>query len=430
MFKVAFSKKLTSDSLWSLAGNGVSVVAGLATVKIIATWVDTSAYGQASLILGIVALLNGLLVGPLMVVHLRLYFDYIKRELGRWYATVFNGIFFAVAALAAVFYLIIAIISIWNGQDHYWKHAAPVIALILLQPYVSALSNYLEAHREQRRLATLNVLQRGLAPCFLLPLLLVTSSPTDALVAAQGLTALFLLAVFRVPNAQRASASVPVQRSTELLALRSSVREFGWELPLSYLVMWLITTQDRYFLQHFATVTDVGLYAMNYGFWSMPFLFLNGWLEVLTRPIIYDHAAKGSWARVRKVLLLRALIGVVVSVAGTLLLYFLAEPIGKLMLGEQYWVDRQLVMVIAFAHCFYVLGYSVMPVFLAAKRTRWILVATASAALCNFITNLVFIPALGIFGAAITTLIAYILWAVMLASAGYYFMRTLVDLEH
>ena len=51
---------------------------------------------KPSLLLGVAAVLNGLLIGPLMTAHLRLYFDYLKKGLGVWYVNIFNKIFLAI----------------------------------------------------------------------------------------------------------------------------------------------------------------------------------------------------------------------------------------------------------------------------------------------------------------------------------------------
>jgi O-antigen/teichoic acid export membrane protein len=59
-------RRLRHDALWSLAGNLLTVGSGLATLKIIGRFVETSQYGAASLVLGLVALLNQLIANPLL----------------------------------------------------------------------------------------------------------------------------------------------------------------------------------------------------------------------------------------------------------------------------------------------------------------------------------------------------------------------------
>jgi O-antigen/teichoic acid export membrane protein len=395
----------------------------LATVKIITRWVNPEAYGHASLLLGIVAVLNGMMAGPLMVAHLRLYFDYLNRHAGRWYIDTFQKIFLALGSSAAVTYLAFAAFTLWCGEPIFLKHVAAVFVILLAQPFFSARSNYLEAHRQQGRLAVMNVLQRGGQPCILIALLALSLPAVDAILLAQGLTTLLLVSAIRAPRPPTDSMATPESRTMELRPLLGEIGEFGWTLPITFFAMWLLTTSDRYLLEHFKTPADVGRYAMNYGFWSMPYVFLNGWLEILTRPLIFDAAAKGEWMRVKKVVAYRIGFGMLASVSGIILLMGLSRFIASYMLSDQYWIGVPFVTTITGAYSFYVLGYSIVPIFIAAKRMNVVLFATACAALANVGINWLVIPSYGMMGAAKATLYAYILWATILTIAGVILIR-------
>src|SRR5437016_10913441 len=131
------SSKFLSDAFWSFAGNLLSVVTGLAAVKIIASLVPAKDYGQASLALGVISLLNGLLVGPLMSAHMRAYFDYLERGMGRWFAKAFKWILGLAGAIALLLYLLVALLCIAAGNTIYWELLLPVSIVIVAQPYLS-----------------------------------------------------------------------------------------------------------------------------------------------------------------------------------------------------------------------------------------------------------------------------------------------------
>ncbi|MBI4681146.1 MAG: oligosaccharide flippase family protein [Nitrospirae bacterium] len=426
MFKFQFSQKFIAESFWSLFGNIVSVFAGLAAVKIITKLVVSDDYGRASLVLGVIALLNSLLVGPLMAAHMRVYFDYIEREMALWYSRVFNKVLIVAGLTALLIYAMIGYVYNFIGNHIFLTLIIPAALMILAQPYMTAITSYLEAHRRQKQLATVNILQKALHPIFLFLLLMTVISPVKAIVISQGAVILILLLFFNAHDAQRKSDKLPEDANKELAALRKSMMEFGWALPLSYTIMWFLTTSDRYLIDHFMNPREVGIYSMNYGFWSMPFLMLNGWLEILTRPYLYDKAAKNDWKGVKQILLRRTFFAVTISLLGAALLYILAERIASVMLGNSYWFGWQLMIAITVAHCFMVIGYSVMPAFLAGKKPMMILAATLIAALSNIIINLFVIPAYGLIGAAMSTLISYIIWAFVLVTGAYLLMRRLI----
>ena len=201
---------------------------------------------------------------------------------------------------------------------------------------------------------------------------------------------------------------------------------YGWTLPITFLAMWVITTSDRYMLQYFMTSTDVGRYAMNYGLWSMPFLFLNGWLEILFRPLVFEAAAKNNWDRVNTIIVWRIGVGLLASILGTTLIFLLAEPISSIMLSDQYWIDIKLVMVVAFAHCFFVLGYSVVPIFNAAKRLNMVFFATVLCSISKLIGKLDCYSKVWLDGRRqIATFITYFLWATILAVSGYMLVQSI-----
>ena len=415
--------KLFSDAIWSLSGNILSLIAGLAVVKIVTNFVQAEEYGQASLVLGVLALLNSFLAGPLMTVHMRIYFDYLERQLGRWYREAFKRIVVLLSLFVFIIYISIASVYSLGGNALYLKFFLPIALVIALQPRFDVFKIYLESHREQRHLAFVNILHKVVYPAFLLLLLMATLSPVNALLLAHGCALCVPLLIFRAPAVPQASTRWPDDEAAERRQLTQAIRTFGWALPLGSLVMWVLTTSDRYLIAHFLSEKEVGIYAMNYGFWSLPYAMLNGWLEVLTRPLLYDRAAKEDWQGVQGILLKRSCFGFGVSLLGTVTCYLCGNFIAHIMLGGNYWVGNALMLCIAGAHCFYVLGYSILPLFLANKCSQAILLATALAAIANVIANIFFIPVYGLLGAAYGTLIAYLVWDIVLAAQAYAFFR-------
>lgn len=427
LFRTHISKKLLSDGIWSILGNLVSVVAGVATVKIVTNLVDTSAFGQASLALGLVALISGFIARPVLNAHNRAYFDYRQGKMGEWFVAIFNWILGFISAVIFLIYIATAIVYYFFKVPIYLQLVIPVGILTFSQTYLSALAIYIEANRQQRNLAFLTILQRGLAPFFLYLLLLSSFSQVQAIVMAQVVVAAILLLLFRNPSRSNISIAKALENKEAISKLKDSLLSFSWTLALSFAAIWVVTTSDRYLIGHFLTLDDVGVYSVNYTFWSLPFLMLNGWLEILMRPIIYDKATNSDWEAIKKATLLRIAVGFSISIVGSILIFFLNRPLSSLLLSANYSVSDEFVIVIALAHCFYVLGNSVVPIFLAAKKAQILLFANVVAALLNFAVNLIAIPAYGITGATIATLIAYIIWAAILLIGSYTFLRRLMS---
>jgi O-antigen/teichoic acid export membrane protein len=86
-------------------------------------------------------------------------------------------------------------------------------------------------------------------------------------------------------------------------------------------------------------------------------------------------------------------------------------------------------MPLVIAHVFFVIANSFHILFVASKRTDLLLGATLIAALVNIVMNLAVVPRMGIFGAALSTLVGYIVLTAGMALAGLWLIRRLIAVE-
>ncbi len=408
---VSIFRRVWRDASWSLGGNLLTVLSGLATLKIIGWLVPAAEYGAASLVLGLCALLNQFIAGPLLTERLRLYFDHLRLGDTRPLARVIQGLLLRVSTLMAAIYLAIAAVLYYRGQVTYLQLLLPVLIMIFIQPQLLAAFGQLEAHRNYRGLSIVQPLLSVLQVPLLLGLLWLAVRGSVSIVLAQALAALLVFCA--LAWRWRASISSVPSGPESTLAL-SSISNFGWSLYLFNLASWMMATSDRYLIDHFASRTDVGIYVINYAFWAVPFTVLNGWIHSFSRPRLYVRAADQAWDRVLRVVLGTLAAGVGFAVAGTVLVYFVGKPLALLVLGEKYWHSPALMMLLASAHIFFLIGHTSAAYFLAVKNSHWVWISSLLAAVFNVAANIVLLPRWGIVGAAFTTLCAYALWSVLM----------------
>jgi O-antigen/teichoic acid export membrane protein len=418
------SRKLWSDSFWTLFGNIVGIVVGLATIRIITRIVPAEDYGNASLILGVIGLLGNIFIVPLMSAHLRVYFDYLERGLERWFARKFYYLMATVCGGALLTYIGIAAFNYARGARLYWSLLWPAFVVIISTFYLSLNTNYLEAHRFFRRLAAVNTLSRVLYLMAVVLLLRMSVAATAALVWAQAVPGFLLPLIFPAQTHETARVAPPAHGET-LTRLKNAFVSFGWALPLVSIGQWVLSTSDRYVINHFLTPREVGIYVVNYGLWSIPYTVLNGWLETLTKTRIYRRVAQADWPEVERIWVMRLLVGTSLSLIGTVCLWLIGERIAALLLGSEYQMNRNLMMSIALAHCCYVAGNSALPLFVASKRAHISLLATILAATSNIGINLLIVPIYGTLGAGISILLGYAIWSIVLIAGGRRILRKL-----
>lgn len=407
------SRTLLPDARWALAGNLFSVFGGLAAVKVIAVFVPKAEYGRASLVLGVAGLLTLFMVNPLLTAHLRLYFDHVNRGSADSYYTRFKWLLLGAGMISAVCYTLFAIIGHWRGNGLYLGLALPAALLLFVQPQASATTNYLEGQRRYRPLAFATLLLKAGQVPFLLGLLILGVSGAYGLVLSQTLATLAIVLVFADRGHRSTQPMVGFDSPGYARASLGLTGRFAGGIYLAAFFGWVLTTSDRYVVGHYLSLSAVGIYAMNYGLWSLPFQMLNGWLDTLTRARIYTRAAKDDWQAVARSLWLRVLAGLVAGSAGTILLCFVGRPLALVLVGENYWSSWKLMALIAAGHIFFVMGSSATTVLFAAKNTTIILLANVAGATANVLLNIYLIPQWGLIAAALSTLLSYMLWSVV-----------------
>lgn len=417
-------RRVRHDASWSLAGNLLTVLSGLATLKIIGKLVSTADYGAASLVLGVCALLNQFIANPLLSERLRLYFDQLKQGNQRPLSAAMEGLLVRTSALIATIYIGMSALLYFRGQPTYLSLLLPVLLLIFMQPQLSVAFNQLEAHRDYRGLSLAQPLVNVLQVPLLLVLLWMAVSGAVSIVLAQALAALLVF----VPLAIRSRAQTASELSTlESSLSRGSISSFGWSLYVFNVTSWIMGTSDRYLIDHFLTRGDVGVYVINYSFWAIPYTVLNGWINSFSRPRLYARAADQAWGRVLRVVLGTLGAGVGIAIAGTCLIYFVGKHLALLILGERFWYSENLMMLLAAAHIFFLIGHTTSSYFLALKNSHWVWISSFIAALFNIGANIVLLPKWGIVAAAFTTFATYAIWALMMLAGMFVLSRRMAS---
>jgi O-antigen/teichoic acid export membrane protein len=408
-----------SEGAWAFAGTLGNALLSLALVKVISSRADVGQFGETSLVLGVVALVQGVALSPISMSHLRLLYTYQARGQDHAFDVAFRTLALQASTLASAIYLLAAFSFHALGTSFYLRHAPLACALLFVQPQLAQQLNWAESMRRQRQVAlTVLLSQTGMlvATAVLLRARLV--DPGTAILTGQLAGPLLALAIARLsaPSHPNRSIEVPDSLPREL---RRAVLRYGWSFPLSWALSWITSTSDRYFLVASLTPMVVGAYAANYGLWSKPFLLLNGSLDLLTRPILYRAGIKGDGLRSRQVVALRAGVSLVSSAVLVLAVALLFDPVGSLLLTSAYRIPKSAAIGIAIGYGLYSLAQCFTPVLLSQDRPHLALIATGVGAAAGAIANFVFIPRFGTNGAALACVIGFGALAVVLSTLGW-----------
>lgn len=171
-----------------------------------------------------------------------------------------------------------------------------------------------------------------------------------------------------------------------------------------------IETVDRFLVQEFLGKDAVGLYSPNYKFGTMLLVlviaFRNAWQPFFLK-IADQSNSKDIYS---KILTYFVIAGGLVTLAGT---YFIRDILtlhyfGRFYIfGPEYWKGIPIIPIIFLSYFFFGIYVILTPGFYIKKKSDFMIVFTGSGAVVNILANIILLPRIDIWGAAIATLVSY-----------------------
>jgi O-antigen/teichoic acid export membrane protein len=194
---------------------------------------------------------------------------------------------------------------------------------------------------------------------------------------------------------------------------------FGIPIIPASMAQWFMDLSDRYFLRFYASLEEVGVYALGYKIGLIIFIGLVTPFQLAWPTISFKLAARKDAKRFyARVTTYTALVGAM----ATLTLALFAKEAVSLFGGEAFSRAEPVVWIVALSYVLYGMHFALTPgIHLSKKTSRypWLLIVPA---LLNIALNIVMIPRYGMMGAAVSTLFSFALVLVLtyIVSQRYY----------
>lgn len=164
----------------------------------------------------------------------------------------------------------------------------------------------------------------------------------------------------------------------------------------------ILSQSDKIMIKEIINEEAVGLYAFAYTFAGLLSMFVSAtnraWMPwYLTNTKQNKNIKKAS----TKYIFLMSIV--------TILAMFIAPDLLKIMGPEKYWDGINLIPIVLFGTFFNCLYTIIINYEFYLKKTIWIGLGSIIAALINICINFLLIPKIGLYGAAIATLLSYLL---------------------
>jgi O-antigen/teichoic acid export membrane protein len=184
---------------------------------------------------------------------------------------------------------------------------------------------------------------------------------------------------------------------------------FGLPLMPHYFAGWILTFADRYMLERYRSLTEVGLYSLAYNV-SMILNLVATSINQAWGPVYYDLA--GTEEGRAKLPRLTTIYAAAIT-ACAMVYMMLARELLLLLANVKYHGAADVVPIVAAGYYFFAMYGVLSTGIFYAKKTKWVPVISAVAAVLNIGLNLWLMPAFGMWAAAWNTLAAYALMALI-----------------
>lgn len=187
-----------------------------------------------------------------------------------------------------------------------------------------------------------------------------------------------------------------------LLELRKLLR-FGLPIIPTDLTVIILTLADRFYLKHYASLTEVGLYSLGYRFGMIVSVLLFTPLSLILPAMIFSLEKK-DYARefYAKLLTYIVFLGAFISLG----ISNISQDVLKIIATRAFWEAYKVVPLICLSYvlfgCRGMLGVGM----LLTRRTEYLSLTMVIGAVANLVLNFILIPKYSMMGAAVATVIS------------------------
>lgn len=185
------------------------------------------------------------------------------------------------------------------------------------------------------------------------------------------------------------------------------IYSLGFGLPLVFhqLSQQILGQSDRVMMQMFGILADeIGIYSFFYSFCNIVMIILtalnNAWC-----PFLYDNLQKKDYDELNRKIKNYVQVFTVLSVG----FLMLSHEVAKIFADNTYWSGISLIPILVLSTYFvFIYQFAVNYEFYMAK-TKVVATGTIVAGILNMIANTVLIPRWGMYGAAVATMLSYVI---------------------
>lgn len=392
-------RKIGGHTFVYAAGSVASRAIGFLMIPFYTHFLVPADYGLLEL-LDLTTFLIGTVVGlGLNAAILRFYYDQQGEEQRR--EVISTALLFGVALLAVVYAVLFiaspSVSSLVFKTDAYSTYLRLVFVSLSLDTVGELAMSYLRA-RQQSLLAT----------GFPLARMIVSLSLNIYFIAGLGLGVMGVLYSGVISSTAVTTALMAmVFRNVGLRFSRQRlVQMLRYGIPLipMTLGLFVLTFSDRFFLQRYASLSAVGVYALGYKFGMVSGAFVTSPFLQFWGAYMYEVVERPNG---RELVARLQVYFTFVLLLFTLGLSLLSDDLLRVLSPPEYWGAAHVIPIVGLAYVFMGLSHFFRVGLYYTKQTKYLGYAVGGTALLNLPLNFLLIPGFEAMGAAWATLLSF-----------------------
>lgn len=406
MIRSKLKELLKLSSIYSF-GHMLERLLGFVLIPLYTTYLTTGDYGLYAIMSVTVSLIIPFIDTPFTLGLGRYYYnpEYISKNK----EIFFNGVIFIFLQsiiISILFYFGSTFFSKAILGDPEKYYIVKIYAIILIfQPFKESLNSLIRLKKMAKLYVTLSISRLILSACLIIYLLVVLKLGILALIYGTLFGVIYDI-IFLLPFFIR---NIKPKLNYKIL---KPVISYGYPLIVSSISMYLMQANNRYFLRIFANISAVGLFSFGNKFGSLVNEFFITPTKRSIGPIIFESEKEGN---VWKELVKRySIYFYIVAMFICLMISMFSRDLIRLMArNEEFWSAWVIVPIISFSCVLFGLRGLFETGVVMAKKSNIIAQNYAFSAIFNIIFNILLIPKFGIIGAAMSTLITYLILCII-----------------
>ncbi len=399
--------RLYGDAAWVAAGQLVSAIATLASLKVWAVYLEPAELGLMGLIIGLASILVGIVVGPLVQ---GIFIGY-PAQTHNGHAREFRAVGFAILRkYVAIFSAFIILVGLPAAAalDLHWITPFLIMGLFAVEACRYFELALFAAARRQKDVAFISGGDAWFRFAFLW-IFLEVGRPSAYTAVAGNLvgTFIFLVLARALLRFEAYPGSLP-RDPREQRSMKNAVMRLARPLFPAAVLSSVTAMSNRYLIGATVGLSAAGLFVVSYGLVKRPYGILNSIAEWTMTPVLAGAMAGGKAANIARARRIWLAFGGVAAAIGALLFYGLREPIVALVLSDDYARAADLLFGIALGIAMWNVSNILGGFSLTMGNSRAVLINNAVGCFANLVLTVTLCLAFGLIGAVWALAIGYL----------------------